>query len=65
MPKIRTRKTVKKRFAFTKRGKVLRRKAMQDHFNAKDSGNKVRTKRQDVLVENKIKKNIKKLVPYR
>ena len=42
---MKTNKSFTKRLKVTKNGKILSRKAGQDHFNAKDSGNKTRNKR--------------------
>jgi large subunit ribosomal protein L35 len=60
MPKIKTHKATVKRFKITKNNKVLRRKAGQDHFNSKESGNTKRNKRKD----REVSKNIRKLIPY-
>ena len=38
MPKLKTRKSIAKRIKITKKGKVLKKKAGQDHFNARESG---------------------------
>jgi len=48
MPKIKTHKATAKRFTMTGAGKVLRRKAGQDHFNARESGKVKRNKRRDI-----------------
>ena len=48
MPKIKTHKATAKRFTMTGSGKVLRRKAGQDHFNARESGKIKRNKRRDI-----------------
>ena len=48
--KLKTKKTVAKRIKITKKGKVIARKAGQDHFNARESGNVTRRKRKDNLV---------------
>lgn len=49
MPKLKTHKATVKRFKI-KRGKIIKRKAGQDHFNARESGNVTRRKRKDVIV---------------
>jgi ribosomal protein L35 len=51
-----------KRFKVTKRGKVLKRKAGQAHFNSRESGNTTRAKRRDVDMSDTFTKNIKKLM---
>lgn len=58
MPKIKTRKSVAKRFKVTSKKKVLRRKSRQNHFNARQDSNQKRLKRSDQLVGGKIAKNI-------
>jgi len=42
---MKTRKSISKRFKITKNKKILRRHTRQDHFNARDSGDKTRQKR--------------------
>ncbi|MDP2830571.1 MAG: 50S ribosomal protein L35 [bacterium] len=64
MPKIKTHKATSKRFTITKTKKVKRRKAGQDHFNARESGVITRRKRRDVNVDKTHIKTIKQLMPY-
>ena len=45
MPKIKTKKSIAKRFIITKNKKVMKRTGGQDHFNARESGNTKRSKR--------------------
>ncbi len=45
--KKKTHKAVSKRFTITKTGKVLKRRAGQDHFNSRDPGKITRKKRRD------------------
>ena len=59
MPK--TRKSIKKRFKFTKTGKVLRRATGQDHYRTKKTGEKKRKGRKWVSVSKFEIKKIKKL----
>jgi len=42
---MKTNKSYAKRIKLTKKGKVKTRKVGQDHFNAKESGKKTRSKR--------------------
>lgn len=42
---LKTNKSIAKRFKVTKNKKVLFRPSHQDHYNAKESGNKTRKKR--------------------
>ena len=58
--KIKTRKSVAKRFKVTKTGKIVARTANQDHFNSRESGNKTRQKRLDKQIASGIKKSIKR-----
>jgi len=64
MPKIKTHKATAKRFTITKTGKIKQRKAGQDHFNARESGNTKRKKRRDIDTDKSLKKTIKTLMPY-
>ena len=59
-----TRKSVLKRFKITKTGKVLRRRAGLDHYQAKKSGNQKRRGRKMVEVSKPEAKKIKKLLKY-
>jgi len=65
MPKIKTHKATAKRFKITKNKKISKRKAGQDHFNARESGNITRGKRRDVAVSKKDIKNLKTQMPYK
>ncbi len=60
MPKLKTNKSITKRFKITRNKKVLFRPMHQDHFNAKDSGNQTRKKRKIKKLEGKIAKTIMK-----
>ena len=62
--KLKTKKTVSKRFHITATGKVLRRHGGQDHFNARDSGKISRKKRRDETMSSAYTKNIKTLIGY-
>jgi large subunit ribosomal protein L35 len=62
--KLKTRKSVLKRFKITSTGKILHRPMGQDHFNAKDTGKKTRSKRRWLELTGADAKAIKKLVPY-
>jgi ribosomal protein L35 len=59
---MKTHNAIAKRFKITKRGKVLKRAAGQDHFNARESGNTTRKKRRDKKQHESYAKTIKKLV---
>lgn len=64
MPKIKTHQATSKRFKITGSGKIKKRKAGQDHFNSRESGNTVRKKRRDISADETLTKTIKKLTPY-
>ncbi len=64
MTKLKTHKATAKRITITKTKKVKQRKAGQDHFNARESGNTVRKKRRDINTHKSNIKTIKKLMPY-
>lgn len=64
MPKQKTHKATAKRFTKTKTNKLVRRKAGQDHFNARESGNTKRNKRRDIIAHKTNDKTIKQLMPY-
>lgn len=59
---MKTHKAVAKRFKVTKTGKVLKRKAGQDHFNSRESGKVTRNKRRDQKMSGTQTKTIKKLL---
>ncbi|HDL75119.1 MAG TPA: 50S ribosomal protein L35 [bacterium] len=59
---MKTRKSILKRFKFTKTGKILRRVVGQDHYLAKKSGNKIRKLRKMVELSKAETKKIKKLI---
>lgn len=64
MPKIKTRKAVRKRVKITGRKKVMRRKAGQGHFNAREAGKNTRGKRRDAVVFKTDAENILRNLPY-
>ena len=64
MPKQKTHKGASKRFKKTGSGKIVFRKAGQDHFNARESGKTVKNKRRDMGL-NKQNPRIAQLIPYK
>jgi ribosomal protein L35 len=64
MPKIKTHKATVKRFKKTATKKLLQRRAGQDHFNARDTGNQTRKKRLDGTTTKTLAKTIHTLTPY-
>lgn len=61
---MKTNKTIAKRIKLTRRGKVIKRKAGQDHFNGKESGKSRRNKRRDVKMTKTVVKGLKALLPF-
>lgn len=64
MPKLKTHKATKKRIRYTGAKKILRRRAGQDHFNARETGTAKQRKRRDVAAHKAEHRAIKKLTPY-
>jgi large subunit ribosomal protein L35 len=64
MPKLKTVKAVAKRFKITKTKKVLKKKAGQDHFNARESGKVKRNKRRITTLSESHAKNVKRFIPH-
>lgn len=64
MTKLKTKKSVLKRFKITASGKILHRPVHQDHFNARDTGKKKRLKRRWLQVTGAQVKALRKLLPY-
>ena len=62
MPKMKVSQTVAKRFTVTKKGKVLKRYAGQDHFNSRDRGKITRKKRRDVTMSVRYDRAIKSMI---
>ena len=59
---MKTRKSILKRFKFTKTGKILRRVTGLNHFRAKKTGEKIRKSRKWVVVAKNEAKKIRKLI---
>ena len=64
MPKLKTNKSVKKRFKLSKRGKLKAHKAGKRHLLTSKSKNRKRKLRKTTVIEGKIGKTTKKLLPY-
>lgn len=64
MSKVKTNKAIAERFKITGGNKVTKRRAGQDHFNAKERGKITRRKRRDVHVDKTQVNNIKTFIPY-
>jgi large subunit ribosomal protein L35 len=50
MPKLKTHQATAKRFKRTKTGKIIKRTAGQNHFNARESGKTGRNKKSDLVM---------------
>ena len=50
MPKLKTHKATAKRYKVTKTGKIEKRAAGQNHFNARENGKVGRNKKSDVIM---------------
>ncbi len=64
MTKLKTHKTVAKRFRITKGGKLMKRHGGQDHFNSRDAGKITRKKRRDQSAPTVYVKSLKKMMPH-
>jgi len=56
MPKLKTHKATAKRYKVTKTGKIMKRTAGQNHFNARESGNTGRNKKSDVVTSQTLRR---------
>jgi ribosomal protein L35 len=59
---MKTRKSILKRFKFTKTGKILRRATGLNHYRAKKTGERIRKSRKWVAVAKNEAKKIRKLI---
>ncbi|MEK7211232.1 MAG: 50S ribosomal protein L35 [Patescibacteria group bacterium] len=60
--KLKTNKTVSKRFRITRTGKILKCKCGRGHFNARESGNVTRAKRKLVSMSQSYHRAIKEAI---
>ncbi len=58
MAKMKTRKSIAKRFHITKNKKVIKRYCGQDHFNARDNSKITRKKRRDTILSKSLQKTV-------
>lgn len=56
MPKMKTHKATSKRYKLTKTGKIMKRTAGQNHFNARENGNTGRNKKSDVVTSETLRR---------
>lgn len=59
MGKMKTKKSISKRFQVTKTGKVLKRVNGQGHFNSRETGNERRNKRSDLAMSKTMHRFVK------
>jgi len=64
MPKIKTKKAVKKRFRVTKNKKVITSRSLRRHMMADRSSKNKRQSRNNLLVGDSASKKILTLLPY-
>jgi len=62
--KPKTRKSISKRFKFTKTGKILRRQTGQNHFRTKKSSNLKRRKKRLIPLSAPEQKIVKNFLTY-
>jgi len=61
--KLKTHKATAKRFRVTKTGKIEKRAAGQNHFNARESGKVGRNKKSDVIMSRTLKRIMQITLP--
>jgi len=64
MVKQKTRKAAAKRFSFSAKGKVMRRRTMQDHFNVGRSKKTLMSRRRDSSLHRTDTRRIARLMPF-
>ena len=64
MPKLKTKRSLKKRFKFTKKGKIKRSKAFKSHLLTKKSRRRKRALKRAGIVSREDAKVLKRLMPY-
>jgi len=63
MPKMKTHKATAKRYKLTKTGKIMKRTAGQNRFNARENGNTGRNKKSDVVTSTTLNRVMKTNLP--
>jgi large subunit ribosomal protein L35 len=56
MTKLKTHKATAKRYKVTKNGKIIKRTAGQNHFNARENGKTGRNKKSDVVTSQTLRR---------
>ena len=64
MAKLKTHKSISKRFRVTKTGKVIKRVNGQGHYNSRESGKVGQNKRTDVALSTTMTKHVTRRMPY-
>ena len=64
MPKLKTNKSARKRFKLTKKGKLKGFKAGRRHLLTSKSSDRKRSLRKTSIIEGRVAKITKKLLPY-
>ena len=64
MPKMKSKRCVRKRFTVTKKKKIKRAKAYKSHILTKKSGKRKRGLRKAALVHQTNKKALRRALPY-
>ncbi len=65
MPKLKTHRGAKKRFSFTAKGKIKRKKAFASHILTKKNAKRKRHLKKSTLVVKAEQKRINDLLPYK
>ena len=60
---MKTHKATAKRYKLTKTGKIMKRTAGQNHFNARENGNTGRNKKSDVVTSTTLNRVMKTNLP--
>lgn len=63
-PKLKTKKSVAKRFKVKKSGKIFKRHGLTSHLRSKESTNRRLRKKKKEEVSKNMVKTIKRLLPY-
>ncbi len=63
MPKLKTHQGTAKRYKVTKNKKVMKRRAGQNHFNARENGKVGRNKKQDMVMSKTLDRVISMMLP--
>jgi large subunit ribosomal protein L35 len=61
--KLKTHKSIAKRFRVTKTGKIEKRTAGQNHFNARENGKTGRNKKSDFIMSKRLNRVIQITLP--